>query len=889
MSNEAELDTSVPPAGPDAGQDVGHDASLHTSPQAGASNPPPGVPAPAKSWAGGRIGSYVALVAGVVGLLAIVGHNTHSRWSVPLGLLFTLSAAGGLMDAMGTFDRVDLPARASTDFARLNAPLLSLALTIAAFTASLAGSVLSGRVPQIVWGLLVTTSFIALTAATFRLGVALGPLRTDEAGLERPLLMRHGFWVVVISAVLYLPCMGSFSLWDPWETHYGEVAREMIARDDWISLWWAQDGWFFSKPILNFWIQGLAMSLLGVRFEPDKWLVGDGSQPAMHPEWAVRAPVVLMTIAALYVLYKGVSKHFGRRAGLLGALVLATMPDWYFLAHQTMTDMPFVAPLAAAMGFLLIGMGEDPEQLVSGYVVTVGRRTFKFTGWHLIFGAILLCAIPQIAYLVSRNLSLLVSGPGPKGFQWHWDSFRSGSGMGNCGLPGNEACNVQRPVFPEWYAQPILQGLLWAGLLGGLLVRNAKEHRTRRLFYLAAWLCAAISTMGKGPAGIVLPVLCAGAYIASKKRWEEITRLELVSGLLIVATVALPWFIAMYVRHGAAFVNRLIVHDMINRVTDHVHDTNEGDDTSFRFYIWQLGYALFPWTAFAPAALVHWLKRNTTGDDRRADGSVLLFMWFLFVFALFSFAGTKFHHYIFPAVPAVAMLIGVMLDELLPKAGIPSREKHTETMLAASLFGGALLLGIIGRDLTTTPATGQVNGAIRLLQLFTYNYTRPWAENLDFHIPLLIVTGLGAVLCLVAIVRPWRVFSVPGFVALAFAAAIWGLDVYMVKTAPHWGQRELFEAYYRDRASADAKIVAYQMNWKGENIYTGNKIPAFVSSGAPFTEWVKKERERGARTVYFVTEHSRVSGLKREAGAKNYVEITTKELCNKFVVVRAEL
>jgi len=34
----------------------------------------------------------------------------------------------------------------------------------------------------------------------------------------------------------------------------------MLARDDWISLWW-QDEWFWSKPILLFWMSGAAMGL----------------------------------------------------------------------------------------------------------------------------------------------------------------------------------------------------------------------------------------------------------------------------------------------------------------------------------------------------------------------------------------------------------------------------------------------------------------------------------------------------------------------------------------------------------------------------------------------------------------------------------------------------
>ena len=57
--------------------------------------------------------------------------------------------------------------------------------------------------------------------------------------------------------------LGAYGLWDPWETHYGEVAREILSRDDWITLWWAQDEWFWSKPILIFWTEALTWSALG--------------------------------------------------------------------------------------------------------------------------------------------------------------------------------------------------------------------------------------------------------------------------------------------------------------------------------------------------------------------------------------------------------------------------------------------------------------------------------------------------------------------------------------------------------------------------------------------------------------------------------------------------
>ncbi|MBV9947125.1 MAG: glycosyltransferase family 39 protein [Myxococcales bacterium] len=981
-------------------------------------------------------GGLTAFVSCFFAFLLMARHG-QLRWGVPIGAALMLVASFGVMDLLGGFDEPEERASGTTTLRALAPSLAGFLGTFFLFCVAL-GLATAGRgLPQLVWGLLVTLTFIANVVALYELGRSLGAWANDESGEDRPLLRRHGFWVVVLGAALYLPFMGSYALWDPWETHYGEVAREMLAKDDWISLWWAQDGWFWSKPVLDMWMQAIAMATLGVHYQPDKMLIGDGQQPVMHPEWAVRAPVVILTILALYLLYKGVAKTFGRRAAFLGALVLGTMPDWYFIAHQTMTDMPFVGAMTACMGLVLMGLRTDEAREARAYRVDIGRTRLAFSGWHLVFGAILVCALPQILYLLSRNIDFLWQ-PGARGFHAHWDEFRSGSGGGNCGLPGNEECRTTLPAsIPHstgpnptalgaqiWRTvgafEPALQALLWAALLGLLLYMNWGERRTRRLYYLAAWFFAAISTLGKGPAGFGLPVLVTLLYLASSRPGEdffarlkrvvhEITQFEIVSGLLlIVPIVALPWYVAMYVRHGSPFTDRLIFHDMFNRAFHHVHDTNEGDDTSFRFYIWQLGYALFPWTGLAPFGLLWWLRRGTSKTDNdRADSSVLLCMWFVLGFALFSFMGTKFHHYIFPAVPPVAMLIGVLLDDLLGPARIARRgalaaylgglgggltllvfgitrfangsvfgakaagatadgqvatgvalaaaglvlcglsvkffgcrelvgpatkpadpatfgyrepegavakqaepapaggppvsaeaaepadmlraQSHASRLLAAGAVAAGLLLVLVSRDLIIKPENADQPGAIRLLHLFTYNYRRPWPDSLDFSAVLAALGGLAVLLSAALAWRAARPHVVAAVSALGVISALWGLDVYMTNTAPHWGQHEVIAAYYADRASPDEILVAYQMNWKGENFYTGNHIPAFVSSGSTFTNWLKQKREQGAKVMYFITEHGRIGGLKSEVQAKSYREVTDKVLCNKFVLVRAEL
>jgi hypothetical protein len=528
---------------------------------------------------------------------------------------------------------------------------------------------------------------------------------------------------------------------------------------------------------------------------------------------------------------------------------------------------------------------------------------------------------------------------------------------------------------------------MWAGVLGAVLYMNWGERRVQRLCFLAAWYFAAVATMGKGPAGFGLPICVTFTYIAATRQWRKLTSLEILSGLLLIAVVAIPWYFAMYMRHGQPFTDRLIFHDMYKRAMTHVHDTNEGDDVSFRFYIWQLGYALFPWTGLVPAGLVFWTRRRDDADRGQGDVSVFLAMWFVFAFGLFTAMLTKFHHYIFPAVPPAAMLTGILLDRMLganelakpgrvelqlrgrrlgsippllvylaglgvgalllvygfsrlfpgwisgfvpehatvqsARPGSPivatvsiliglaaaigagwkfgqsdesvdtssdttSTRKHEELMLGAVGIAAAIVVALVGRDLAAKSDASDVVGQARLIHLFTYNYRRQWPDTLEWSGLLAAFAIVGTALCFFLLLARIRRHVVVMLLATSLAWAVWGVDVYLVKAAPHWGQREVLEAYYKMRGKPDEPIAAYQMNWKGENFYTGNKIPAFVSSGATFTSWIKSQQEKGIKTFWFVTEHSRTSALRNEAGSpKVFDTVTDRRLNNKFCLVKA--
>ncbi len=202
----------------------------------------------------------------------------------------------------------------------------------------------------------------------------------------------------------------------------------------------------------------------------------------------------------------------------------------------------------------------------------------------------------------------------------------------------------------------------------------------------------------------------------------------------------------------------------------------------------------------------------------------------------------------------------------------------------------AIPIVLVGRDLFST-VPGDIDGPARLIHLFTYNYRRTWpADSLSFAG---ILSAFTLVCALLALGLAWprvRRHALALFAVVAVAWTAWGIDVYLIAAAPHWGQRETILAYYAARKGPQEPFVAYQMNWKGENFYTGNRVPAFVSSGPKFKTWVTDQKKKGVTVMFFTTEHSRISSLKSELGSvKDFKLLTDRNLNNKFTLARVEL
>jgi hypothetical protein len=224
--------------------------------------------------------------------------------------------------------------------------------------------------------------------------------------------------------------------------------------------------------------------------------------------------------------------------------------------------------------------------------------------------------------------------------------------------------------------------------------------------------------------------------------------------------------------------------------------------------------------------------------------------------------------------------------------------------LGAMAVAGAAVLAFVARDLSYDGAS-RPPGYQRLLQLFTYQYERVWpSRSFNYH-AILVGFGVVAVLaCAGLVVHRLRPMAARAMVAVAFVFAAWGLDFYMVDVSRHWSQRSMFERYYagrharstEGREGEDARydhdpIGAYQMNWKGENFYTGGRSAMLDCGDLPFCsnhlrQWL--ERHAGQH-LYFVTERSHGSSITSQvtSGGGTARELTDEWDQNKFVLIEA--
>jgi 4-amino-4-deoxy-L-arabinose transferase-like glycosyltransferase len=182
----------------------------------------------------------------------------------------------------------------------------------------------------------------------------------------------------------------------------------------------------------------------------------------------------------------------------------------------------------------------------------------------------------------------------------------------------------------------------WAGLQGS------------RAGYLAAFACAGLGTLTKGPVAALVPGLVALAYLAWRRELGRLREVPWLWGLALYAALGLSWYAVGYLRHSSPFLASVLGYYTVHRFVGVV----ENQSGPWWYYVPVLLLGGVPWNAFWPLAAV-WLVR-------RAQPAFPL-VWCGFVFAFFTAAQTKLPNYVLGFYPMAAVATGALLDSHLDR------------------------------------------------------------------------------------------------------------------------------------------------------------------------------------------------------------------------------
>ncbi|MHA7683540.1 glycosyltransferase family 39 protein [Cupriavidus sp. PET2-C1] len=184
----------------------------------------------------------------------------------------------------------------------------------------------------------------------------------------------------------------------------------------------------------------------------------------------------------------------------------------------------------------------------------------------------------------------------------------------------------------------------------------------RRYWMWACWVAMGVAILSKGLVGIALPGLVLVIYTLISRDFGLWRRLHLISGIVLMLIVTVPWFWLVSARNPE-FPNFFFIHEHWQRYTSTVHSRGG----PVWYFVPLLVGGFVPWLGLAPRM---WEVVRDDGAAaraapmRRLRPALLLAVWAVAIFVFFSLSGSKLPGYIVPVFPALGMLAAMALERI---------------------------------------------------------------------------------------------------------------------------------------------------------------------------------------------------------------------------------
>ncbi len=296
--------------------------------------------------------------------------------------------------------------------------------------------------------------------------------------------------------------------------------------------------------------------------------------------------------------------------------------------------------------------------------------------------------------------------------------------------------------------------------------------------YAGMYAAMAVAVLAKGPVGVALPTLILMGYLwavelmtrpatklasasttpGSTTFWQQckyvlknlspiaIWRvgwvLRPLTAIVLVASIALPWYVWVSWRTDGAWIAGFLGKHNINRFMQPL----EGHSGPIFYYVIAVLIGFFPWSIFLTVACVRLVQRLRNANAWTA-GDLFCCCWATIYIGFFSLASTKLPSYVLPAYPALALITARWAVEWLAAPQTTANWLRRWGFLNLSAFG---LLFVIGVPLATArflPGKWYIGwaGLIPLvggLIAFTYSERQQFARAIQaFGASALLFTG----------------------------------------------------------------------------------------------------------------------------------------------------
>jgi hypothetical protein len=206
-------------------------------------------------------------------------------------------------------------------------------------------------------------------------------------------------------------------------------------------------------------------------------------------------------------------------------------------------------------------------------------------------------------------------------------------------------------------------------LLGAYLGYRAPPGRGKLFGYTLMHVGAAAGFMAKSAPGWLVPAVALFAIIVWERRWKELLRWELYTGLIAQVLLIGPWiFEVSRSPHAAEAFSSLFWHNIIGRFTKisgpAALDYTTGHKNTPGKYFIELPVYLLPWTLLAAAAVRRAWDRFRGDADRSTPWRFAICAIVPFLLLL-TFAATARDIYAAPVLLGFGLLIGLWLSELV--------------------------------------------------------------------------------------------------------------------------------------------------------------------------------------------------------------------------------